>query len=291
MEARLDGEGAVSVDRVALAWAKVVVSVVPEDVDVALAGAVAAREDTSGVRRIAGVANGSERILVGFHDVELRAPVATDLVCVAVLERIAYVVDRGHQHRVKSRDAAAARLAHVHVVLDPATEQVSAEVLRSIEVVDGREIHAIVEVEAELGSVGLGARPARSLNIKRLLLPIDLDVETGVASTWSGTRAWTGAWARARIRSGTRGWSWLIVRVSAIGRIESGAAAGSVAVVPVRAYRPGPFAAGAVAQVSAPLVGHVRAVVAEFPLVVDGGAATGGIGTVPGLGGGPRPPA
>ena len=84
---------------------------------------------------VAFVSSGSPRPLVGLHEVELWAPVAIDLVGVAVAPAIgappvvAILVLAWHRDSVEGSDAAALVIAQIDVPLDGATEKVGLEVL------------------------------------------------------------------------------------------------------------------------------------------------------------------
>lgn len=88
IELCFDIEGSVGVDLVAGAGAEIVIDAVRENVDVALTIAIAVRENTVRVRCVAFVTSSSVSKLVGLHNVKFWAPVATNLVGIAVLERI-----------------------------------------------------------------------------------------------------------------------------------------------------------------------------------------------------------
>jgi len=80
-------------------------------------------------------------VFIGLHDVELGAPVASDLICVTILERITCVVDCRHIDSVEGRDTAATYLAQVDVVGEEAAEQVRCEVVRGVDLWRLRKIH------------------------------------------------------------------------------------------------------------------------------------------------------
>lgn len=65
-----------------------------------------------------------EGMSIGLLNIELRAPVASNLVGIAVLEWIVIVIDRRHEDGVEGRDAATAYFAQVNIVFEDATEQV-----------------------------------------------------------------------------------------------------------------------------------------------------------------------
>jgi len=79
--------------------------------------------------------------------------VAADFVGVAVFEGVACVVDSWHQNGVKSCHTSATGLAQVHIILDAASEEICSEVFGCIKLFGGREIHSVVVVKADLGSV------------------------------------------------------------------------------------------------------------------------------------------
>lgn len=60
-----------------------------------------------------------------------------NLVCIAVFEWVALVVNCGHQHVVKSRDTATSSFAKIDVILNTSTEKVRSEVTARVDSIDG----------------------------------------------------------------------------------------------------------------------------------------------------------
>ena len=156
MEASLYGEGTLSVDSVFLARTEIIINSIPEYVDTASATSIAARKDTRRARSVTCMSNSSVCKSISFHDIELGAPVATNLVCIAVFERVTNIVYSRHEHCVKSSDAATTCLTQINIILDLATKQVCSKVLRSVKILSSREVHSIVELEANLISGSRG---------------------------------------------------------------------------------------------------------------------------------------
>ena len=84
--------------------------IVFENVKGARAIAVTVVVHALSIRSVTGVTTRPVSELVGFHDVELGAPVATHLAGVTVAKVVACVIDSWHDDSVKSRNAPAANL-------------------------------------------------------------------------------------------------------------------------------------------------------------------------------------
>jgi len=100
IEASIDVEDLLGVDCVALAWAKVIVDIVEEDVDRALAVMVAAFEHAIRARSITAMSCRTIGMSVGLHQIKLGAVMATDFRTIAVLERIIIIVNCRHHDSV-----------------------------------------------------------------------------------------------------------------------------------------------------------------------------------------------
>lgn len=120
------------VDGVVGAGTVVIVILVLEDVDRALASAITLAKDAVLVARVALVVSASEAVHVGFHDVELGASSLRTGASATVLEWIVNVVGSWHLDAVEGGDTPTAHLAKVDVVLEVATEHVGGEVLGRI---------------------------------------------------------------------------------------------------------------------------------------------------------------
>ena len=72
---------------------------------------------------------------------------SSDFVCIAVSEGILVFVDAGHEDSVKRSDAATANFTQVNIVFDRATEHVWSEILRFVELLLSRQVHAVVVFE------------------------------------------------------------------------------------------------------------------------------------------------
>jgi len=140
VELDLGVEGLQGVDGVAISGAVGRIFESRRSVLLALAALVAGVVEALVGGVVALVGSGGPGPLVGLHDVKLRAPVAVDLVSVAVAPFVcvhpkgAIFVLAWHGDQVESSDTAALVLAQVDVVLDVATEEVGAEIVRFAEV-------------------------------------------------------------------------------------------------------------------------------------------------------------
>lgn len=134
------------IDLVLLTWAERLGRGVLQDIHVALATSITVPVNAVGIRRITAMPCGSESPLVGLHDVKLGAPVAPNLIGVAVFERVMLIIDGGHEHIVKRSDAATPSLAQIYIILDAASKQISPEVTSRVDSIDRREVHSIVIV-------------------------------------------------------------------------------------------------------------------------------------------------
>jgi hypothetical protein len=128
IERNLDVERLISVNLVAFARTVAVPGELIIDVLIAVAVAVTAVIEAFAVGGIASVRSSREGVLIGLHEVELGAEVASDLVGVAVAPavgshpQVAILVNTGHGDEVEGGDAAALVFAQIHVPLDGATE-------------------------------------------------------------------------------------------------------------------------------------------------------------------------
>ena len=121
-----------------------------------------------------------EGILIGLHEIELWAPVSSNLVCITILERILIVLHAGHQHSVKGGDTATADFTQVNIVFDGATEHVWHEVLRIVELLLSGQVHAIVVVISELSSICFCTGPR----------PVELDPEWSLNTIDVNKKLW-----------------------------------------------------------------------------------------------------
>jgi hypothetical protein len=142
MELRLDSVWHLCVDCV-LAARAVLIWCIVHDIKCALAASVAVVVHSIGWG-VTLVAGRVEHVLVCLLNVELGAPVAADLVGVAVLERVCAVIKCWHQNGVEGGDAATADLAQVNCVLEDAAEEVWLVVAGSVECGRLRQVHPIV---------------------------------------------------------------------------------------------------------------------------------------------------
>ena len=129
------------------------------------------------------VSSGGPRPLVGLHEVELWAPVAINLVGIAVAvsvgvhPEVAVLVLAGHPDEVPGSDAAALVVAQIDVPLDGAAEEVGHEVLR-VRLV---EVGSLANVATAVGWDGkvraLAALGEGSRDVVGLLLTVNLDLD------------------------------------------------------------------------------------------------------------------
>jgi len=92
----------------------------------ALAAVIASRVASIGVRILASVSSRVPSMLVSLHEVEFWAQwsILMVTISVTVAEWVTGIVDSGHENRVEVRNAAAAHIAQVHIILDDATKKV-----------------------------------------------------------------------------------------------------------------------------------------------------------------------
>ena len=122
---------------------------------------------------------------ISFHQVKLRAPVASDLVGIAVTKGVGFHPDissfvlAGHLDSVEGSDTAALVLAQVNVPLDGSAKQVWLEVIWVFRV----KRATIGDVSTAVGGstvIGVGSRRILgeiSGNVEGLLLAVDLDLD------------------------------------------------------------------------------------------------------------------
>lgn len=103
--------------------------------------------ETLAIRCIAFVSNSSISILIGLHEVKLRAELAAYALSVTILEWICSVSLLGYQDRVQSCQAVAANLTQVDIILESATKHIGHKVLRCIELLALRQVHSVVVVK------------------------------------------------------------------------------------------------------------------------------------------------
>lgn len=146
MELSLDIEGSFCVDSVltAIPIRFLTSFVLVVDIDGALTTSVAVVVVSICAWCITLVADGFERVSIGFLDVKLRAEVSTNLICIAVLEGVVPITHRRHEDGVEGGDAATADHAQVYVVGHDASEEVWLVVGCSVEVCRLRQVHSVV---------------------------------------------------------------------------------------------------------------------------------------------------
>ena len=81
---------------------------------------------------------------IALLNIELRAPVTTDLVCIAVLEGVRVVIDCGHEDGIEGRDTATANHAQVDIVFHGTTQKVWLVVRICVQTRRRRQIHPVV---------------------------------------------------------------------------------------------------------------------------------------------------
>jgi len=111
---------------------------VEQDIYVALPTSITVAIFPVRVGRIAFVTYCTEGVLVSLHDVELGAPVASNLVGIAILERIAVVVDSRHENRVECCETSTADFAQINIELDATTEKIGLKIALRVNVIDSR---------------------------------------------------------------------------------------------------------------------------------------------------------
>lgn len=129
--------------------------------------------ETLAIRCIARVRNSSISILIGLHDVKLRAELAAYALGVTVLEWVCSVSLFGYQDRVECCQAVAANLAQVHIILECATEHIGHKVLRCIELLALRQVHPVVVIKRKLSTRCCSFGPFRDLKVQSLLYTIN----------------------------------------------------------------------------------------------------------------------
>jgi hypothetical protein len=166
----LEAEGLGGVDGVLATGSVLVSALVVEELDGVLdagASTVAVPVVALVSRGVAGMSGGLVGVLVGLHDVELRAVLASDLVGIAVppavsVVKVTVLVLGGHAYHVEGSDAATGDFAHVDVVGDRSSEEVrSVEglgvVVGSLQEVGAgslREVDSVVDNSAVPAGVG-----------------------------------------------------------------------------------------------------------------------------------------
>ena len=176
-------EGQIGVDGVVRAGTVAVPLKLVVDVLCAGAALVAIVVVAMVVGGVALVGSGGPGPLVSLHDVELGAPVAINLVGIAVAvsvgvhPEVAVLVLAGHPDEVPGSDAAALVVAQIDVPLDGAAEEVGHEVLR-VRLV---EFGSLANVATAVGWDGkvraLAALGEGSRDVVGLLLTVNLDLD------------------------------------------------------------------------------------------------------------------
>lgn len=103
-----------------------------------LSATVTASVSSISIWRITAMPCCTESPFVGLHDVKLRAPVTTNLICIAVFERVTIVIDCRHENIVKSSNTATASFAQINIVLNTTSNKVCSEIALRIYSIDCR---------------------------------------------------------------------------------------------------------------------------------------------------------
>ena len=131
MDLRSHMEGLVRVDGIRRAKTVVVRVAVCQEVKSAIATSITVVEDTV-LRCVTLVARDVEGMLIGLHNVELRAPMATDLIGVTILEWVTCVVKSRHCDSVEGSKTVAVDSAQVNIKLEDTAEKVHSQESRGI---------------------------------------------------------------------------------------------------------------------------------------------------------------